>query len=345
MNDLNLLGIDTSGNIASVAVCNENTVIAQTTVMTRLTHSQIILPLCKDVLEKAEMTLDDIDRIAVAVGPGSYTGLRIGISAVKGMCFGAEKECVGISTLEGLAFNMSGTGKKICSVMSARQNLVYTAFFEDNNGVITRISEDRIITEEKLYEEISEGTVIVGDYAKNFIEKFSGKNLLLAPPHLRYQLASSLCFEKRRQRIMIAIGCDHGGYELKLEIKKYLDEKGIEYKDVGCNGESCDYPDIAKDVCTLIQNGDAEKGILICGTGIGISIAANKHKGIRAALCTDSYMAQFTRLHNDSNVLCMGGRVIGGGVAVQITEAFLTTEFEGGRHQRRIDKISALEEN
>ena len=141
---------------------------------------------------------------------------------------------------------------------------------------------------------------------------------------------------------MIAIGCDHGGYELKLEIKKYLDEKGIEYKD---NGESCDYPDIAKDVCKLIQNGDAEKGILICGTGIGISIAANKHKGIRAALCTDSYMAQFTRLHNDSNVLCMGGRVIGGGVAVQITEAFLTTEFEGGRHQRRIDKISALEEN
>ena len=111
---------------------------------------------------------------------------------------------------------------------------------------------------------------------------------------------------------MIAIGCDHGGYELKLEIKKYLDEKGIEYKDVGCNGESCDYPDVAKDVCTLIQNGDAEKGILICGTGIGVSIAANKHKGIRAALCTDSYMAQFTRLHNDSNVLCMGGRVIGG---------------------------------
>lgn len=144
---------------------------------------------------------------------------------------------------------------------------------------------------------------------------------------------------------MLAIGCDHGGYELKLEIKKYLDEKGIEYKDVGCDGESCDYPDIAKDVCTLIQNGDAEKGILICGTGIGISIAANKHKGIRAALCTDSYMAQFTRLHNDSNVLCMGGRVIGGGVATQITEAFLTTEFEGGRHQRRIDKISALEEN
>lgn len=142
---------------------------------------------------------------------------------------------------------------------------------------------------------------------------------------------------------MIAIGCDHGGYELKLEIKKYLDEKGIEYKDIGCDGEPCDYPDIAKEVCDLVLNNEAEKGILICGTGIGISMAANKIKGIRAALCTDTYMAKFTRLHNDANVLCMGGRVLGGGVAIEITEAFLTTGFEGGRHQRRVDKISALE--
>ncbi len=142
---------------------------------------------------------------------------------------------------------------------------------------------------------------------------------------------------------MIAIGSDHGGYELKLEIKKYLDEKGIEYKDIGCNGEACDYPDIAKEVCDLVLENKAEKGILICGTGIGISMAANKIKGIRAALCTDTYMAKFTRLHNDANVLCMGGRVLGGGAATEITETFLSTGFEGGRHQRRIDKISALE--
>ncbi|MGN0654030.1 MAG: ribose 5-phosphate isomerase B [Oscillospiraceae bacterium] len=144
---------------------------------------------------------------------------------------------------------------------------------------------------------------------------------------------------------MLSIGCDHGGYALKLEILKYLDEKGIEYNDMGCNGESCDYPDIAHEVCTLIQKGEAEKGILICGTGIGISISANKHKGIRAALCTDEYMAKYTRLHNDANVLCLGGRVIGGGVAVEIVDAFLSTEFEGGRHQRRIDKITELENN
>ena len=144
---------------------------------------------------------------------------------------------------------------------------------------------------------------------------------------------------------MLVIGCDHGGYALKKEILAHLDEKGVEYKDMGCDGESVDYPLIAEKVCNEIVGKNADKGILICGTGIGISIAANKIKGIRAAVCTDAYTAKYTRLHNDSNVLCMGGRVIGGGVAVQITEAFLTTEFEGGRHQRRIDKISALEEN
>lgn len=224
MNDLNLLGIDTSGNIASVAVCNENTVIAQTTVMTRLTHSQIILPLCKDVLAKAEMSLDDIDRIAVAVGPGSYTGLRIGISAVKGMCFATGKECVGVSTLMGLAWNMAGTGRKICAVMSARQNLVYTAFFEDNAGVVTRLCDDRIITEEKLYEEISEGMVVVGDYAKELVEKFPDKNLLLAPPHLRYQLASSLCYAGMNLNPITAERLD-ASYLQPTKAEKDLEEK------------------------------------------------------------------------------------------------------------------------
>ena len=224
MNDLNLLGIDTSGNIASVAVCNENTVIAQTTVITRLTHSQIILPLCKGVLMKAEMTLSDIDRIAVAVGPGSYTGLRIGISAVKGMCFGAGKECVGVSTLMGLAFNMAGTGKKICAVMSARQNLVYTAFFEDKEGVVTRLSDDRIITTGQLYEEISEGTVITGDYAKEFTEKFPDKKLVLAPPHLRYQLASSLCYAGMNMPSVTADELD-ASYLQPTKAEKDLEEK------------------------------------------------------------------------------------------------------------------------
>lgn len=143
---------------------------------------------------------------------------------------------------------------------------------------------------------------------------------------------------------MIAIGSDHAGYALKCEIIKHLEEKGIEFVDCGCDGESVDYPDIAEKTCQKITSGECDKGILICGTGVGISISANKVKGIRAALCGDWYSAKYTRLHNDANVLCMGGRVIGAGLACEITDIFLETEFEGGRHARRVDKIMKLEE-
>ena len=143
---------------------------------------------------------------------------------------------------------------------------------------------------------------------------------------------------------MIAIGSDHAGYALKCEIIKHLEEKGIEFIDCGCNGESVDYPDIAEKTCAKVVSGEADKGILICGTGVGISISANKIKGIRDALCGDWYSAKYTRLHNDANVLCMGGRVIGAGLATEITDIFLETEFEGGRHARRVEKIMKLEE-
>ena len=143
---------------------------------------------------------------------------------------------------------------------------------------------------------------------------------------------------------MIVIGSDHAGFELKCEIIKFLKEKNIDFIELGCmDGSRCDYPLVAKEVCEKIVDGSADKAILICGTGIGISIAANKIKGIRAALCTNEYMAKYTRLHNDANVLCMGGRVIGAGVAAEITETFLNTEFEGGRHQRRVDQITEIE--
>lgn len=139
---------------------------------------------------------------------------------------------------------------------------------------------------------------------------------------------------------MIAIGCDHGGYELKLVILKYLDEKGIEYRDFGCNGESVDYPVYAKKVGQAVVSGECEKGILICGTGIGISIAANKIKGIRCALCSDCFSAEATRLHNNANVLAMGGRVVGAGLGVKIVDTFLNTEFSNDeRHIRRISQI------
>ena len=143
---------------------------------------------------------------------------------------------------------------------------------------------------------------------------------------------------------MIAIGSDHGGFELKEHIKKHLEERGLEYKDFGCYDEnSVDYPDIAEKVCNVINSGDADKGILVCGTGIGISIAANKIKGIRAALCSDVYSAKMTKEHNNANIICMGGRVIGRELAFMIVDTWLGAEFQGGRHQARIDKIHALE--
>ena len=143
---------------------------------------------------------------------------------------------------------------------------------------------------------------------------------------------------------MIAIGSDHGGFLLKQEVMKYLAEKGLEYKDFGTYTEdSCDYPVYGEAVARAVASGECERGIVICGTGIGISISANKVHGIRAALCGDCYSADYTRRHNDANVLALGARVLGSGLALKIVETFLTTEFEGGRHARRVAMISDLE--
>ncbi len=140
---------------------------------------------------------------------------------------------------------------------------------------------------------------------------------------------------------MIALGSDHGGYGLKQEIIKYLEEKGVGYKDYGCYDESpCDYPVFGKKAARAVASGECEKGILICGTGIGISIAANKIKGIRAALCHDVFSAKATREHNDANMLAMGARVVGPGLALMIVDTFLNTEFSNAeRHQNRIDML------
>ena len=144
---------------------------------------------------------------------------------------------------------------------------------------------------------------------------------------------------------MIAIGCDQGGYELKQVIMKHLTERGLVYKDFGSfSTESVDYPEYAKKVAHAVADGECDRGILICGTGIGVSIVANKVKGIRAALCTDCFMAEATREHNDANILGMGGRVIGTGTAIEILKAFLETEFsQGERHIRRINEMDDME--
>ena len=144
---------------------------------------------------------------------------------------------------------------------------------------------------------------------------------------------------------MIAIGSDHGGFHLKQEIMKHLDELGLAYHDYGAySTESCDYPAYGEAVARAVAGGECERGILVCGTGIGIGIAANKVHGIRCATCSDCYCAEMSRRHNDANILALGERVTGVGLALKIVDTFLTAEFEGGRHARRVALIGQIEE-
>lgn len=142
---------------------------------------------------------------------------------------------------------------------------------------------------------------------------------------------------------MIAIGCDHGGYELKEKVVAYLKEHNLEYKDFGCYGkDSCDYPVFGRAAAEAVANGECDRGIVICTTGIGISMVANKVKGVRCALCADTHSAKMTRLHNDANVLAMGAAIVGEGLAMSILETFLNTEFSGEeKHVRRINLIES----
>ena len=144
----------------------------------------------------------------------------------------------------------------------------------------------------------------------------------------------------------IAVGCDHGGLEHKNAIAEHLKSEGFEVEDFGIyENKSVDYPEIALKVANSIKNGENELGILVCGTGIGMSLAANKVNGIRAAACSEHFSAKYTRLHKNSNILCLGGRVIGIGTALELCDIFVNTEFEGGRHQRRIDMITEIEKS
>ena len=144
----------------------------------------------------------------------------------------------------------------------------------------------------------------------------------------------------------IAVGCDHGGLEHKNAIAEHLKSEGFEVEDFGIyENKSVDYPEIALKVANSIKNGENELGILVCGTGIGMPLAANKVNGIRAAACSEHFSAKYTRLHNNSNILCLGGRVIGIGTALELCDIFVNTEFEGGRHQRRIDMITEIEKS
>ena len=143
---------------------------------------------------------------------------------------------------------------------------------------------------------------------------------------------------------MIAIGCDHGGYQLKQAVIRHLADRGIDFHDFGTySEESCDYPEYGEAVGRAVASGECELGIVICGTGIGISIAANKVRGVRCALCGDCFSAQMAREHNDANVLALGARVLGAGLALKIVDTFLDSAFAGGRHERRVAKLMAIE--
>ena len=142
----------------------------------------------------------------------------------------------------------------------------------------------------------------------------------------------------------VALGCDHGGYELKETIKAHLTERGIPFVDFGTDGPaSVDYPDYAVPPCRAVVHGECRCALLFCTTGVGISMAANKVRGIRACCCSDAYSAEYSRRHNDANALCLGGGIVGAQLARQLVDIFLSTDFEGGRHQRRVDKIMAIE--
>lgn len=163
---------------------------------------------------------------------------------------------------------------------------------------------------------------------------------------MRKNLVNKMAVEIKKKRgiLMLAIGSDHGGFELKGHIVEHLKEKGIEVKDFGVyNEDSVDYPDCAKPVCEAVLGGKCECGILICGTGIGISMAANKFNGIRAALCGDVFSAKMAKEHNNANIICLGGRVTGRELANMIVDTYLDAEFQGGRHAERIKKIHEIE--
>lgn len=200
-----ILAIDTSGHTASAALLEDNTLRGQVSLYTLRTHSQVMLPLCRQLLENAGVALPDIDLFAVADGPGSYTGLRIGISAVKGMAFALDKPCAGISTLEGMAYNLLGTRGTICCAIHARQDLHYCGIFSSDGREITRLSEDAILPQEQLLERLRalpQPVTVCGDGAAMLLEEEPA--LLPAPPHLLLQSAAGIGLAARHAQPVTA---------------------------------------------------------------------------------------------------------------------------------------------
>lgn len=369
-----ILSVDSSAVTASVALTDGKKVIKSEFINAGLTHSETLLPMIKRVM--GDYKISDLDAIAVTAGPGSFTGVRIGVATVKGLAFNDNISCISVSTLEAIACNFLDEDCIVCSVMDARRMQFYNALFEIKNGKAVRLCDDRAISIDDLKNDLKkyEKVIIAGDGARLCYDNLGIDNIILAPEDKRYQCGQGVALaaenkekisaaalmpvylrlsqaerelklkRKTRRINMIALGSDHAGFSLKEEIKKHLDETGVEYVDVGCySPERFDYAISAQKACDKVVSGECTAAILCCGTGVGISMAANKVKGIRACCCSDYFSAKYTRLHNDANALCMGERVIGAGLAIELVDVFLNTEFEGGRHQNRVDQIMAIE--
>ena len=381
---MNILAVDTAGKTAAVAVLRDDVLLYEAQCNNGLTHSETLLPMIDTALKAAGLTVDDLDVLGVTNGPGSFTGLRIGLAVVKGLALPRQIPCAGVSTMAALAYGLAGEGTVI-GAQDARRGQVYWGAFDlaahdrltpDTAAPVTTL-ENFVQTCKKPLFFVGDGATLCYNTYKNVpgvvcvpqpMQVLRGAGVALAaramwergecvppaallPDYHRLSQAERERAERKKQRgnkmkfdKPIALAADHGGYELKEAIKAHLDELGVAYTDFGTDSTaSVDYPDFAAKGCKAVQDGSCALVILCCGTGVGMSMCANKMKGIRACCCSDTFSAEFTRRHNNANALCLGGRVVGAGLGCQIVDAFLNAEFEGGRHQMRIDKMMALE--
>lgn len=381
---MNILAVDTAGKTAAVAVLRDDVLLYEAQCNNGLTHSETLLPMIDTALKTAGLTVDDLDVLGVTNGPGSFTGLRIGLAVVKGLALPRQIPCAGVSTMAALAYGLAGEGTVI-GAQDARRGQVYWGAFDlaahdrltpDTAAPVTTL-ENFVQTCKKPLFFVGDGATLCYNTYKNVpgvvcvpqpMQVLRGAGVALAaramwergecvppaallPDYHRLSQAERERAEREKQRgnkmkfdKPIALAADHGGYELKEAIKAHLDELGVACTDFGTDSTaSVDYPDFAAKGCKAVQDGSCALVILCCGTGVGMSMCANKMKGIRACCCSDTFSAEFTRRHNNANALCLGGRVVGAGLGCQIVDAFLNAEFEGGRHQMRIDKMMALE--
>ena len=392
---MNILAVDTAGKTVGVALLQDDRLLYECYLDAGMTHSETLMPLIDNCLKLCGMGCKDIDLYGVNAGPGSFTGLRIGLAAVKGLAFPRETLCAPVSTLEALAAAHTGCGTVLCA-LDARRAQVYSAAFDLETHERLMADDARAVADlAEFVENCKKPLFFVGDGAALCYNKYDNvPGVLCVPPALRNGRAAAVAYvaeqmAQRGEAVLpeallpdyhrlsqagagrasgrrscpyrntgryckgkgstpmtkpIALAADHGGFELKEAVKAHLDELGLEYIDFGTHSTaSVDYPDMALPACDAVVSGQCSKALLFCGTGVGISMAANKIKGIRACCCSDSFSCEYTRRHNDANALCMGGRVVGPGLACQLVDIFLNTEFEGGRHEKRIAKLMEIE--